>query len=586
MRIQAICGHTGALPTRCPRASFDYCKTLTQGDMLSHLHIQDFAIAPELDLEFTPGFTVITGETGAGKSILVDALGLLLGDRSDANWVRPGAERAQLSAEFDLEQNETARRWLAETELGDKPHCLLRRSIAANGRSRAWINGTPVTVQQLGELGALLVELHGQNEHLALTRTAQQLQLLDTCGDYPEALREVARAHERWRALETEFRQLQSSSALPEAELDLLRYQVEELEQHALAPEQVEELEAEHQRLSRSGELVECLDFGLAALDGEEQSLVDDLHRVLGRLRAFESLDPNIAESCRMLEEAAINAQEAGASLRHAQDAIDLSPERLEAVRRQLGHLGDLSRKHHVPLEQLPERLAKLEQRLQRAGNFEEHREALEQSLGAALADYRQAASELSARRRRHAETLSDRVTALMAELGMEGGVFQLLITHAEERSPSARGDDQVDLLVSANPGLPPGPLAKIASGGELSRISLAIKVATAGNERRTQIFDEVDAGVGGETANTVGALLQRLATRGQALCVTHLAQVAVRADQQLSVHKRTTSGAVSVDTRLLNEQQRVEEVARMLSGQASEQSLAHARELLAGGRG
>jgi DNA repair protein RecN (Recombination protein N) len=578
--------HFADTPAHCRKRGHVLALALAQtaapGDMLSHLHIQDFAIAPELELDFEPGFTVITGETGAGKSILVDALGLLLGDRSDASWVRAGAERAQLHAEFTLAHNEAARRWLADAELGDEAQCLLRRSIAANGRSRAWINGTPVTVQQLGELGALLVELHGQNEHLSLTRAAQQLQLLDHSGRYASLRENVSAAHAEWRALERDFAALAESSALDAGELDLLRYQHQELEQHAIEPDALEALEAEHALLSRSGDLLESLDYGLAALTGEENALTDQLHRVIQRLTPFEEFDANIAEACKMLQEAAINAQEAGGSLRFALDRIDMSPERLEAVRLQLGQLGDLARKHHLTLEQLPEHRDELARRLEQAEDFEGHRAGLEQELAASLARYREIAARLSQARAEHAQALSERVTGLISELGMQGGVFELRVRPEPEGKPSRYGDDRIELLVSANPGFPPGPLAKIASGGELSRISLAIKVATASNEQRTQIFDEVDAGIGGDTANTVGRLLHRLSTGGQALCVTHLAQVAVCANRQLRVDKHTTADTVQLGTQLLDHKQRVEEIARMLSGRPSEQSLAHARELLA----
>jgi DNA repair protein RecN (Recombination protein N) len=553
--------------------------------MLTHLQIQDFAIAPKLELEFEPGFTVITGETGAGKSILVDALGLLLGDRSDASWVRAGAERAELNAEFDVAGNLPARRWLTDAELGSDGCCLLRRSIAANGRSRAWINGMPVTVQQLGQLGDLLVELHGQNEHLRLTRPAEQLRLLDAGGAYQDEMREARERYQDWKALDDELGELQASSSLSAGEQDLLRYQVSELQEHALAAEPLEALEDEHRLLSRSGELLQVLGSSLEALEDDGQNLVDELYRVGTRLEPFQEFGRDIAEARQMLEEAGINAREAAAGLRRALDRIDLQPDRLQAVERQLGQLGDLARKHQVKLEDLPARRDELSARLERSENFTEQREALERRVNAALESYRAAAAGLSRQRLAHAANLSESVTGLMQDLGMKGGVLQLRVTHDPEARPAARGDDHVELRVSANPGFPPGPLAKIASGGELSRISLAIKVAAAGSEQRTQVFDEVDAGIGGETANTVGQLLRRLSANGQALCVTHLAQVAVCADRQVQVNKETGKDSVQVDSRLLDEQQRVEEIARMLSGRASEQSLAHARELLAASR-
>jgi DNA repair protein RecN (Recombination protein N) len=549
--------------------------------MLSHLHIQDFAIAPELDVEFHPGFTVITGETGAGKSILVDALGLLLGDRSDASWVRAGAERAELSADFGIGGNQAARRWLQDAELASGDQCLLRRSIAANGRSRAWINGTAVTIQQLAELGELLVELHGQNEHLALTRPREQLRLLDACGNYAEELQRTAGAYRDWKSRSEDFAQLEASTAIAPAEAELLRYQHEELQAHALPAAELRALEEEHRLLSHSGELLATLSDCLDTLDRDDGGILGELHRVQHRLRGLQDLDRGMAEAGRMLEEAAINIQETAGSLRHALDRVDLSPERLAAVRSQLDRLGDLARKHQLPMEQLASRRDELGERLERSEHYAERRARLRAEVAQALADYRAAADALSQRRRTQAEALSERVTGLMAELGMADGIFRLETTAPADAPPSPQGSDRAQILVSANPGMPAGPLAKIASGGELSRISLAIKVATARGEQRTQVFDEVDAGIGGDTANTVGRLLQRLAADGQALCVTHLAQVAARANRQLRVDKQTVEGLLRVDTRLLDEAQRIAEIARMLSGSASEQSLAHARELL-----
>jgi DNA repair protein RecN (Recombination protein N) len=319
----------------------------------------------------------------------------------------------------------------------------------------------------------------------------------------------------------------------------------------------------------------------LHKLDRDDGGILEELHRVQNRLRGLEDIDRDMAEAGRMLAVAAINIQETTSTLRHALDRVDLSPERLAAVRAQLDRLGDLARKHQVPMEELAGRRDELGERLERSKHYAEHRARLQAEVAKTLADYRAAADTLSQRRRTHAASLSERVTGLMAELGMAGGTFLLQTTAQTDTPPSARGDDRAEMLVSANPGTPPGPLAKIASGGELSRISLAIKVATASGDQGTQVFDEVDAGIGGDTANTIGRLLQRLAADGQALCVTHLAQVAVRADRQVRVDKRTADGALRVDAQLLDEAQRVAEIARMLSGSVSQQSLAHASELL-----
>jgi len=557
--------------------------------MLTHLHISNFAIVPTLDLDIHAGFTAITGETGAGKSILVDALGLLLGERSDAAWVRPGAERAELSAEFSLENNAEARKWLEELELSSDDSCLLRRTINSNGRSRAFINGSPVTVAQMQALGQLLVEIHGQNEHLRLTRTGEQFRLLDDSGNYAAEIVLVEKTYAEWQWTARELGALEQDVAVSPGELEFLNYQLEELQQYDLSAASLDALQNEYDRLAAGGSLLDALSYSLELLDPESSDdhagINSDLNTTLGYLRKFIPLDTHIREACDMLQEAAVNCAEAVNSLRAARDRVDLNPERFEAVGKTLGDLHDLARKHHVRMEGLEEVMLKLAARIERADGSEQRRSRLQAELQMRLEAYRSAAKNLHEKRGQHAAELSRRVTALMAELGMAGGTFELAVSLNPQARPSLRGDDEVQIRISANPGLPPGPLNKIASGGELSRISLAIKVAASGgSESVTQIFDEVDAGIGGETANAVGKLMKRLAGNGQALCVTHLAQVAVCANHQLQVRKATGKESTLVYTRLLDETGRIDEIARMLSGKISEQSRAHAIELLGSG--
>ena len=554
--------------------------------MLSHLHIKDFAIIPSLALDFQDGFTAITGETGAGKSILVDALGLLLGERSDSSWVRQGASKAELTAEFLLIKNTPAAMWLNDAGLESDDQCLLRRAIAGTGRSRAWINGTPVTLQQLSELGRLLVEIHGQNEHVRLTQPAQQFQLLDGSGDYTKQLSEVYESFSCWKKLQDEFDQLKQQSGISPAEAEYLRFQLQELESHAISASAIKELEQEHRKLAQGGALVEALDFSSTALDAEDSGIQAVIQNILARLEPYRNLDAAIDESARMLSEAAINCQEAANGVRQANERIDLSPERLDLVSGQLGVLADLGRKHQVRMEELEAVRDKLLDRLASTEDFELHRAEMETRCSTALDQYRKLAVKLSKSRARHAKKLSASVSSLMGELGMAGGVLQIQNQHDPELRPSARGDDVIEILVSANPGVAPGPISKVASGGELSRISLAIKVAaSSGNTISTQIFDEVDTGVGGETANAVGRLMQKLASDSQALCVTHLAQVAVCADQQIQVRKETQENLTAVDTSILDEIERVDEIARMLGGRVSDQSRKHAFEMLSAAR-
>ena len=559
--------------------------------MLGHLHIRNFAIIPALELEIPNGFTAITGETGAGKSILVDALGLLLGERSDAAWVRTGAERAELTAEFRVSENPEALQWLHDSELGAEDTCLLRRTISSNGRSRAFINGSPVTVAQMQSLGHLLVEIHGQNEHLRFNKTSEQFKLLDRSGDYTNQIDAVKTAFKNWQAVNDELESLESEAAVSPTDMDFLNFQLEEMQQYDLSADAITRLQNEHDRLAAGGSLLEALSGGMELLDPESPGLSAginaDIHRALSQLKEFESLDTDITEACKMLDEALVNCSEASQSLRTAYERVELDPQRYEQVADTLGDIHDLARKHRVRIDELEMVQDKLARRIERAGNAEQLRKSLQQQLEGHLATYREASKKLHKSRLQHASVLSGRVNQLMSELGMAGGSFELLVKLNPATAPSQRGDDELQILISANPGHTPGPLNKIASGGELSRISLAIKVASSGGRQAaTQVFDEVDAGIGGDTANSVGRLLRRLSSNrlkgsGQALCVTHLAQVAVCAGSQLRVQKGTDKDSTMVNTVLLSNADRVDEIARMLSGNVSEQSRAHALELL-----
>lgn len=555
--------------------------------MLRHLHIRNFAIVPTLELDIPGGFTAITGETGAGKSILVDAIGLLLGDRSDAGWVKAGTARAELTAEFSVTHNRDALAWLDDHDLADESTCLLRRTIDANGRSRGFINGSPVTVAQLQSLGHLLLELHGQNQHLQLGSKAEQLKLLDRSGNYITDIERVNETFFEWqtqvRALET----LEKDSGLSSDELSFLKYQLEELDQFSLDAEALAELQLEHDRLAAGGELLDTLSQVINLL--EPASIVTDsginagIHQVISQLETFQELDNRIADAGQMLQEAAVNCAEALSALVSARDSVDIDPSRLEQVSLTIERLHDLARKHRIRMNDLKAVRDRLENRVAQAETAGQRRQELESKLQHCLSKYREAAKALHARRDTHARWLSGRVTELMTELGMAGGVFELDVIMEAEAPPSARGDDRVKLLISANAGIPPGPINKIASGGELSRISLAIKVAAMDEDSAvTQVFDEVDAGIGGSTASAVGRLMQRLAGGSrQALCVTHLAQVAVCANHQLLVTKAAGVESTSVDTTALDDASRVDEIARMLSGTVSRQSRAHAQELL-----
>jgi len=500
--------------------------------------------------------------------------------------VRSGAERAELTAEFLVDDNHEAQKWLDESELSTNGVCMLRRTINANGRSRAFINGTPVTLAQIQSLGDLLVEIHGQNEHLRLTKTAEQLSLLDRSGNYDKEIARVNSTFTEWKQITDELNALNQETALSPTDLEFLNFQLAELQQHELSADSVTALQTEHDRLAAGGSLLDALTFSIGLLEPESTSgnagVNSDINTTLGQLQEFIPLDADISEACQMLQEAVVNCGEALNALRVARDRVDLNPARYDKVAKTLGQIHDLARKHRVRMDGLEDIQNALLTRIERASSSEQRRKELEAAVETCLADYRKAAKNLHRKRHQHAAELSKRIIELMGELGMAGGVFELAVTLNQQSAPSLRGDDEVQINISANPGMPPGPLNKIASGGELSRISLAIKVAAASaGESVTQVFDEVDAGIGGDTANAVGQLLKRLAGNGQALCVTHLAQVAVCATQQLQVRKASGKDTTLIDTSLLSIKDRVDEIARMLSGKISEQSRAHALELL-----
>ncbi len=546
---------------------------------------------PTLDLDFQNGFTAITGETGAGKSILVDALGLLLGGRSDTEWVRAGATRAELTAEFSLTDNPAASQWLQEADLSVDDSCLLRRTINASGRSRAFINGTPVTVTQMQGLGHLLVEIHGQNEHLRLTKSSQQLQMLDKSSSYMDELNAVSVAYSAWLEILQKLKVLDADSSMSSAELEFLSFQLAEMDQQELSAEAISALQQEHDRLAAGDTLLEALTAGIERMEpdptGPGKGVNSGLNATLAQLREFSSLDSDINDACQMLQEAVVNCDEATAALRAARDRVELDPQKFAGVVARLDNLNNLARKHRVRMEELQAVRNKLAMRIEAASTSGQRRSQLETELSQQLEDYHSAARTLHKKRSSQARKLAKQVSLLMAKLGMGGGVFELPLTLDQDALPRIIGDDHLQINISANPGTAPGPLQKIASGGELSRISLAIKVAAAGrNENISQIFDEVDAGIGGDTANAVGRLLKQLSTGGQVLCVTHLAQVAVCASQQLQVQKVRVQKAANqtatiVDTQLLDSDGRVDEIARMLSGRLSDQSRAHAVELL-----
>ena len=550
--------------------------------MLTQLRIRDFAIVEELELELAAGLTAVTGETGAGKSILVDAIGLLLGDRADSGVIRHGAERADLSVLFDLDALPSARAWLVERDLDRDRECHLRRVVTSNGRSRSYINGVPQPAQALRELGERLVDIHGQHEHQSLLRRETQRQLLDDYAGHQALVTELDAHYQTWSRLRRELRELQQAASERDARLDILRYHLRELAALDLAEGEVAQLEGEQRRLANSSQL---LDTGQRLLgwltESDEDAIADRLGQSLRELDTLSRLDARLAPVGEMLGAALIQVQEASGELRGYVQDLDLDPEHLTRVEQRLAAAHQLARKHRVTAEELPPLRARFEVERDRLEHSETRLEELQQAVRDARATYQSGADRLSEQRMAAARELSERVSATLAGLGMPGGRFGIVLERLDKPTPA--GLETVEFQVSANPGQPLRPLAKVASGGELSRISLAIQVIAARATRiPTLIFDEVDSGIGGGVAEVVGRQLRTLGGSRQVLCVTHLPQVAAQAHQQIKVEKQTDGETTHTQVLPLDGNERVTEIARMLGGlELTANTLVHAREMV-----
>ncbi|MGH8125347.1 MAG: DNA repair protein RecN [Rhodanobacteraceae bacterium] len=552
--------------------------------MLTHLSVRNFAVVEAAEIEFGPGLTVVTGETGAGKSLLVDALLLLSGARADAGMVRTGCERAELAAEFDLARTPVARAWLAEQAFDeDEGACSLRRVIAAEGGSRAWINGRSVGLAQLSELTTMLVEIHGQHEHQALLERRQQLRMLDAFGDCAGAVARVCELARRHHEISVREREL-SGGGDHAAHLDLLRHEVAELERWTLPADALAELEAQHKRLANAGKLAEGASAIAEMLGGDGEFVAArTIARAHSELARLAELDPSLQANVDMLDNAGIQLGEANEALsRYAQD-LELDPERYAETDAHLAALHDLSRRHRMPVAELHAHAATLRDQLQSLEGAGAALAKLAAERKQCFTDYGVAAGTLSKQRAQAASELGKAVTSLMDELGMAGGSFAVDLQPQFSGEPDPQGRERCEFTVSANPGMPLRLLRKVASGGELSRIGLAIEVAALGADSvGTMVFDEVDAGIGGAVAETVGAKLRALGSRFQVLCVTHLPQVAAQGHAHLSVAKAVTDETTHTHVALLDANGRREELARMLGGiEVDHETRAHAKKML-----
>ncbi|VAW95945.1 DNA repair protein RecN [hydrothermal vent metagenome] len=552
--------------------------------MLTYIHIWNFAVVEKLDVEINDGLTIVTGETGAGKSIMLDALGLSLGDRADSSIVRHGCDKAEISVSFSTADTPDAESWLVEHEMNSENECIIRRSINDNGTSKAFINGIPSPIKLLRELGEKLVDLHGQHEHQSLLKADLQRLLLDDYAKNQKTLDNIKHAFKIWQQLNNEYQRLTQASKDRTAQLDLLRYQVDELETLSLAEGEVKEIEVEHKRLANANQLLSSSDSVLRSLmDDENINLNHILNKSITELDTLSKLDEAIKPANELLRNALINIEEATSELRNYSASLEIDPQRLELLEQRLADIQNLSRKHNVSNDTLHTLLPRLADELDTLQNADVRLGNLESEIQQAANTYLNVANELTKKRQTAAKKLSKRVTASMQTLGMEGGKFEVACNVSDDAHYSAFGADTIEFLVSANPGQSLKPLAKVASGGELSRISLAINVITAKDTRiPTLVFDEVDVGIGGRVAEIVGRELRALSEHSQVLCVTHLPQVAALGHHHLQVNKTSDKNVTTTQITHLSKELRIEEIARMLGGlNITEQTRSHAKEMI-----
>lgn len=547
--------------------------------MLRTLSIRDFVIVDAIELEFASGFSVFTGETGAGKSILIDALALALGGRGDASMVREGAAKTDITAEFSIDASIDA--WLAEHEFGNEEGgVLMRRIIDSAGRSKAFINGIAATASQLRDLGEMLVDIHGQHAHQSLLKSDAQRLLLDSQAGLLEDARSVAAASKAWRALAKQREEFEVNARNVLLERERLEWQVGELEKLAVKPGEWAEISNEHSRLSHAASLIEGAQEALNAISESDNPMLSQLAALTQKISRLADIDGALKPVAEALEPASIQLQEAVYALNDYLGRVELDPDRLREVEARLEAIHSTARKFHVAPEELPQEYESLSAQLRQLADASDV-DALRAQEEKLKATYMSAAQKLSKARAKAAKVLSEAVTAAMQELSMAGGRFEVVLNPCD---PAAHGLEQVEFLVAAHPGTAPRPLAKVASGGELARISLAISViASSATATPTLIFDEVDSGIGGGVAEVVGRLLKRLGRDRQVLCVTHLPQVASQANQHFQVSKRSNGERTVSSIEALDAKTRIEEIARMLGGlEITATTRKHARELLA----
>lgn len=553
--------------------------------MLLQLNIQNFAIVRSLDIDWQQGMTTITGETGAGKSIAIDALGLCLGERATTNVVRPNCKKAELAASFEITKNRPAKRWLKQHDLMPDEECILRRVISAEGRSKSYINGSQVPLTQLKELGHLLINIHGQHDHQLIVKANEQRRILDDYADHKHLLDDIKYYYQQWHLLTKELEQLQESKLQREAQQQLLQYQVTELDEFSLQADEFKTLESDYKRHSHTQDILNETLHNLQILSENEQfNIVDSLRQCCESITSLSKIDVQLSDIANLLNESLISIDDANNDLKHYYDGLDLDPEAYSAIEERYSLAVQLAKKHQLSPEKLVEHHAQLKQELLSISGDETRLINVIDEIAKTKQSYHDSAVLLSASRNKSAIKLSKLISKNMQALNMPHGQFLIDVQQNDVKSVNVNGIDDVNFLVSINPGQAQEAMNKVASGGELSRISLAMQVILADKVViPTLIFDEVDVGISGPTADMVGTKLQQLAKNTQVICVTHLPQVASKGHQQLFVAKLTDGEHTETTVTELSAQSRIKEIARLLAGNSiTEHSLANAQELLA----
>jgi len=549
--------------------------------MLNQLRIQNFAIIDDLDISLDKGMSVITGETGAGKSIAIDALGLTLGDRAEAGAVKHGAKRSDITAVFNVKENALASKWLEEHELDEDEQCILRRTISASGGSKAYINGSPATLQQIKTLGELLIDIHSQHQHQSLLRSDTHRRLLDSYGQCSELTQTVKKAYNQWHSLELELESLKKSAHERSSRIEFLKFQIDELTQLEILDNEWDTLETEHKQLANAEKIQFGLNQCLEALYSNENNIGSQLEWVTQQLNDITEYISDASSSLELINSALININEAVNELRHLSSDDANDPQRLSEVEARIGKLLDIARKHNCKPAELMETQNKLESELNPLLNSQDSLDQLDIEIQKAKKAYDKIANQLSKKRKTAAKKLETACDDILASLGMKNCQLQVSLETVD--NGGSHGNEKITFLVRTNPGSPYKPLIKVASGGELSRISLAIQVVTAKlNSFPVLVFDEVDVGIGGGTAEVVGKLLRQLSEDKQVLCITHQAQVAAQGHYHWIVEKQASNTDTLTNMRQLNKKERQAEIARMIGGiTLTTATQKHAKEML-----